>query len=57
MILLIDNTTNSTILDEHNVCVDLRMLPLVIGNIYEDYFDWSDSHRYNHLQNLISALR
>lgn len=36
---------------DSDVCTtDLKMVPLTIGAVYEDYFDWTDSQRCNHLQ-------
>lgn len=37
-------------IDPELCTTDLKMVPLTIGAVYEDYFDWTDSQRCNHLQ-------
>ena len=42
-------------LDPDIIATDAKMVPLLIGTIYEDYMDWTDSQRCNHLQVSIST--
>eukprot|EP00428_Durinskia_dybowskii_P062031 CAMPEP_0170381628 /NCGR_PEP_ID=MMETSP0117_2-20130122/14512_1 /TAXON_ID=400756 /ORGANISM="Durinskia baltica, Strain CSIRO CS-38" /LENGTH=1472 /DNA_ID=CAMNT_0010637215 /DNA_START=229 /DNA_END=4647 /DNA_ORIENTATION=+ len=44
-------------LDPESCPTDTKMVPLSIGAVYEDYIDWTDSQRCNHLQQLMDSLR